>query len=75
MLRLVTCQPVKREVDRIACGEGARQVEGNVEYERDHDGGLPAVVVGGVPADRGPEAVDKGSGACHYGPEMRSAAD
>ena len=50
-------------------------MEGNVEYEGDHDGGLPAVVVGGVPADRCPKAVNEGSGARHYGPEMGPAAD
>ena len=50
-------------------------MERNVEYEGNHDGRLPAVVVRDVPADRGPEAVDEGSGACRYGAKMRPAAN
>ena len=50
-------------------------MEGNVEYQGDHDRHLPSVVVRGVPADRGPEAVNEGSGARRYGPEMRPAAN
>ena len=50
-------------------------MERNVEYEGHHDRRLPAVVVGGVPADRGPEAVNEGTGARRYRPEMCPAAN
>ena len=71
----ITCEPVEREVEWVTGCKGARQVERNVEDQGHHDRRLPAVVVGGVAADCGAEAVNEGSRTRGYRAEMRPPAN